>query len=93
MEMAPAFAKLRNPVVRRTVAKIATLEQAAKIGGVDLQAMILKLRAAAGAEGRDELKVPFDSACEWRRVLLIGWPGRGRNRCRCHAGTRHPSYR
>ena len=25
VEMAPAFAKLRNPVVRRTVAKVATL--------------------------------------------------------------------
>ena len=48
VEMAPAFAKLRNPVVRRTVAKVATLEQAAKIGGVNLQAMILKLREAAG---------------------------------------------
>ena len=32
VEMAPAFAKLRNPVVRRTVAKVATLEQAARIG-------------------------------------------------------------
>ena len=42
VEMAPAFAKLRNPVVRRTVAKVATLEQAAKIGGISLQAMILQ---------------------------------------------------
>ena len=48
VEMAPAFAKLRNPLVRRTVAKVATLEQAAKIGGVSLQAMILELREAAG---------------------------------------------
>jgi hypothetical protein len=44
VEMAPVFAKLRNPVIRRTVAKVATLEQAAKIGGVSLQAMILRLR-------------------------------------------------
>src|SRR5260370_3061337 len=50
IDIAPAFAKLRNPVVRRTVAKIATLEQVATIGGVDLQGMILKLRAAAGAD-------------------------------------------
>jgi uncharacterized protein DUF1858 len=48
VDMAPAFAKLRNPVVRRTVARIATLEQAAKIGGVSLQAMILRLRDVAG---------------------------------------------
>jgi hypothetical protein len=48
VDMAPAFAKLRNPVVRRTVAKIATLEQAAKIGGVSLQAMIRRLRDVTG---------------------------------------------
>src|SRR5690349_24242332 len=46
--MAPAFAKLRNPVVRRSVAKVATLEQAAKIGGISLQAMILRLRNVTG---------------------------------------------
>ena len=51
--MAPAFAKLRNPIVRRTVAKVATLEQAARIGGVSLQAMILKLREATGQRGAD----------------------------------------
>jgi len=53
VEMAPAFAKLRNPVVRRTVAKVATLEQAAKIGGVSLQAMILRLRDVTGQGGPD----------------------------------------
>ena len=48
LEMAPSFAKLRNPVVRRTVAKVANLEQAAKIGGISLQAMILRLRNVTG---------------------------------------------
>lgn len=48
VEMAPAFAKLRNPVVRRTVAKVATLEQAARIGGISLQKMIQRLREATG---------------------------------------------
>jgi len=53
VEMAPVFAKLRNPVIRRTVAKVATLEQAAKIGGVNLQAMILRLRDATGQTAPD----------------------------------------
>jgi len=48
VDLAPVFAKLRNPVVRRTVAKVTTLEQAAKIGGVSLQTMILKLRQGTG---------------------------------------------
>jgi Domain of unknown function (DUF1858) len=53
VEMAPVFAKLRNPVVRRTVAKVATLEQAAKIAGIGLQAMILRLRNATGQSAPD----------------------------------------
>jgi hypothetical protein len=53
VEMAPVFAKLRNPVLRRTVAKVASLEQAAKIGGVSLQALILRLRDATGQTAPD----------------------------------------
>ena len=49
VDLAPAFAQLRNPVVRRTVAKVATLEQAAKMGGISLSTMIEKLCAATGA--------------------------------------------
>jgi hypothetical protein len=46
--MSPHFAKLKNPVLRNTVAKIATLRQVAEIGGVPLAALINDLRAAAG---------------------------------------------
>jgi len=52
VEMAPAFAKLRNPIVRRTVAKVATLEQAAKIGGISLQAMILRRNCRSCSRNR-----------------------------------------
>ena len=51
ISMAPAFEKLRNPVLRKTVAKVATLEQAAKLGGVSLPDMVRKLREAAGVAG------------------------------------------
>ncbi|MBI5536235.1 MAG: DUF1858 domain-containing protein [Deltaproteobacteria bacterium] len=44
----PAFAKLRNPILRRTVARVATLAQVAKIGGLDVRALVRTLRAAAG---------------------------------------------
>jgi hypothetical protein len=46
--IAPEFSKLRNPLLRRTVAKIATLEQAAKIGGVEVRDLVNRLREAAG---------------------------------------------
>jgi len=50
--MAPAFGKLRNPVLRRSVAKVATLRQAAKVGGVSLAEMINVLREKAGISER-----------------------------------------
>jgi uncharacterized protein (DUF2249 family) len=48
IELAPAFAKLRNPVLRKTVAKVATLRQAAQVGGVSLGTIITTLRKCAG---------------------------------------------
>ena len=48
LELSPAFNKLRNPVLRRTVAKVATVQQAARIAGISPAAMVLALRKAAG---------------------------------------------
>ncbi|MEW5925165.1 MAG: DUF1858 domain-containing protein [Candidatus Zixiibacteriota bacterium] len=48
MAMSPSFKKLRNPVLRRTVAKVATLRQVAKIGNIPLSNMINDLRKAVG---------------------------------------------
>jgi hypothetical protein len=47
---APAFKNLKNPVLRRTVAKIATLQQAASIGGVKTEELINRLRKEVGQE-------------------------------------------
>jgi hypothetical protein len=44
----PAFSKLKNPLLRRTVAKIATLQQAASIGNVKVGDLINLLRKQAG---------------------------------------------
>ncbi len=49
--MAPAFAKLRNPVLRKTVAKVTTLRQAAKVGKISLGALINTLREEVGQSG------------------------------------------
>jgi hypothetical protein len=48
IEIAPAFKKLRNPVLRRTIAKLTSLRQAAQVGGVSLGNIISRLRCAAG---------------------------------------------
>jgi hypothetical protein len=46
----PAFKKLQNPVLRKTVAKIATLQQAAAIGNVKIEDLINKLRKEIGQD-------------------------------------------
>jgi uncharacterized protein (DUF2249 family) len=49
----PAFEKLKNPLLRRTIAKVATLQQAALIGNVNISDLINELRVAAGMEYLD----------------------------------------
>lgn len=50
VEMAPAFKKLRNPVLRNTVARVTTISQAALIGDKDVNEMVNVLRHAVGQE-------------------------------------------
>jgi hypothetical protein len=50
IDYVPAFAKLRNPVLRRTVARITTLQQAAAIGGVEVKDLINHLRKEVGQD-------------------------------------------
>lgn len=48
LNMSPAFAKLKNPILRKTVAKVASLKQVAEVGNLDLSVLITTLRNAAG---------------------------------------------
>ncbi|MHC4972054.1 MAG: DUF1858 domain-containing protein [Planctomycetota bacterium] len=45
---APAFERLKNPILRRTVARLTTLERAAGIAGLDVRTLVQRLREAAG---------------------------------------------
>ena len=54
IDMAPAFARLKNPVLRRTVAKVATLEAAAGLAGLEPREMVAALRRAAGQPVEEE---------------------------------------
>jgi hypothetical protein len=55
MGMSPAFEKLRNPVLRKTVARVATLQQVAVVGGLNADEIVNRLRSAAGQETGDEV--------------------------------------
>lgn len=47
---APQFKKLKNPVLRKTVAKITSIGQAAAIGGLKTEDLVNRLRKAVGQE-------------------------------------------
>lgn len=50
MALSPKFEKLKNPVLRKTVVKVATLRQVAKVGNVPLPLLINELRRAANMD-------------------------------------------
>lgn len=64
MELSPAFSKLQNPVLRRTVAKVATLQQAAQIAGISPAEMVQTLRKAAGLIDKEVDSMDRDSESE-----------------------------
>ncbi len=48
--IAPKFKALKNPVLRRTVAKVATLEQAARVADMSVNELVRSLRRALGQD-------------------------------------------
>ncbi len=48
LSFSPAFAALKNPVLRRTVARVTSLRQAAKVGEVSVAELVNELRREAG---------------------------------------------
>jgi hypothetical protein len=50
VEYAPIFEKLKNPALRRTIARITTLQQAAAVGEVKVEELINRLREEVGQE-------------------------------------------
>jgi hypothetical protein len=50
IEYAPAFKKLKNPMLRKTVAKVTTLQQAAAIADVKVEVLINNLRKEVGQD-------------------------------------------
>lgn len=53
IQAAPQFKKLKNPLLRKTIARVTSLSQAAIIGGVKVEELINTLRQAAGQQLQD----------------------------------------
>src|ERR1035437_9172067 len=54
-ELSPAFAKLKNPILRKTVARIATLQQAAIVGKLKVDELVNRLRKEVGQEDLQDI--------------------------------------
>ena len=63
--LSPEYRRLQNPILRRTVARVATLAQVAKVGGLPVPDLVNALRRALGqdAGGCDAHAAP--DAPEW----------------------------
>lgn len=58
LEHLPAFAKLQTPLLRKTVARSLSLEQAASASGANLPDIVRKLRETAGlSEGAPQVSI------------------------------------
>lgn len=48
VSVAPKFKKLQNPILRKTIAKITTISEAAAIAGLDVDVLVNKLHHEIG---------------------------------------------
>lgn len=69
IQAAPQFRKLKNPVLRRTIARVTSLSQAAIIGGLKVEELVNKLRAAAGQQSLDN----FENEAASYNFKVPGW--------------------
>ena len=77
--LSPEFKALRNPILRRTVARVATVAQAARVGGLPVPDLVHALRRALGldagataaGEGADGSEPEPDWACGGRPVVTL----------------------
>lgn len=75
---APPFAKLANPVLRRTIARVTSLERAAQVGGIPVRELVLRLREAAGLSSdvdlpADEAPEPAEGPAPWVDAARVRW--------------------
>jgi hypothetical protein len=48
IHLAPPFQKLKNPILRKTIARVASLEQVAAVGRISVEDLVNHLRVAVG---------------------------------------------
>lgn len=76
---APAFSKLRNPVLRRTIARVTSLSRAAEVAGISPRELVARLRRAAGLGDEPSPATPDDdepgveAPAPWVDAARVRW--------------------
>ncbi len=76
-DISSAFKQLKNPILRKTVARVTTLQQAALVGGIKVEDLVNRLRLASGVSGIPESAGESDydpttqDAPEWFSVAKV----------------------
>jgi hypothetical protein len=74
--LAPPFRKLKNPLLRKGVARVASLQHAAVVGGISVTELVNKLRSAVGQASLDiedgiEASSYFSDKPEWFNAAKV----------------------
>ena len=65
ISLSPVFEKLKNPILRKTVARVATIQQISVVGGIPVEQIVNRLRSELGQESGDaEENVTSERAAE-----------------------------
>lgn len=73
----PVFERLRRPAMRRVMARLVSVEQAARIAGVDAERLVARLNAAVGESGAprgEEARGESDAGGDGRGVAGLATP-------------------
>jgi hypothetical protein len=73
LEVSPTFAKLKNPLLRKTVAKVADLRQIAQIGNIPIAELVKRLRQEAGIQEDFEGEGPASVDESTKIAEAPGW--------------------
>jgi len=81
VEIAPPFKKLKNPVLRRTIARVTSLEKAASVADLPLRDLIMGLRRVVGQPvdddstqlGEDGSQENREGPADWVDASRVVW--------------------
>mgnify|MGYP005835380005 CR=1 FL=1 len=69
LELSPAFEKLKNPLLRKTIARFTTLKHAASIAGLKVEDIINRLREETGQQLTSEI----DEVQDFQQQAIPEW--------------------